>query len=228
VLKVLQLIPTLDRSGAEKQMVLLAGGLPKDRFQVEAAVLTRSGPLEAELAEAGVPVAVIGKRLKVDPFALGRLTRFIRAGKFDVVQTWIFAANTYGRIAARRAGVPVVVTTEMAVDLWKGKAERAVDRRLATWCDRLVGNSRAVVDFYRGLGVPDDRLEMIYSGIADEPAPAVDRAAVATTGLPMFMASKTTLGSPSYSLGRTTRSEAAISRGTSSRWPRNRTLSVRS
>ncbi|MDR3619603.1 MAG: glycosyltransferase [Paludisphaera borealis] len=185
MLKVLQLIPTLDRSGAEKQMVLLAKGLPRDRFQVEAAALTRSGPLEAELAEAGVPVATIGKRFKVDPFALGRLTRFMKAGKFDVVQTWIFAANTYGRIAARRAKVPVVVTTEMAVDLWKGKIERAVDRRLATWCDRLVGNSRAVVDFYRGLGVPDDRLEMIYSGIADEPAPTVDRAAVlAELGFP--------------------------------------------
>ncbi len=35
MLKVLQLIPTLDRSGAEKQMVLLAKGLPRDRFQVE-------------------------------------------------------------------------------------------------------------------------------------------------------------------------------------------------
>jgi len=185
VLKVLQLIPTLDRSGAEKQMVLLSKGLPRDRFRVEAAVLTRTGPLEAELAEAGVPVTTIGKRHKVDPLALDRLTRFLKAGQFDVVQTWIFAANAYGRIAARRAKAPVVVTTEMAVDLWKGKVERAVDRRLATWCDRLVGNSQAVVDFYRGLGVPDDRLEMIYSGIADEPAPSVDRAAVlAELGFP--------------------------------------------
>ncbi|WP_165247215.1 glycosyltransferase [Paludisphaera soli] len=178
MLKVLQLIPTLDRSGAEKQMVMLSKGLPRDRFQVEAAVLTRGGPLEAELAAAGVPVRSIAKRFKVDPFALRRLTRLMKAGEFDVVQTWIFAANAYGRIAARRAGVPVVVTAEMAVDLWKGRVEKAVDRRLATACDKLVGNSNAVVDYYRGLGVPEDRLEMIYSGIADEPPPAVDPAAV--------------------------------------------------
>lgn len=49
VLNVLQLIPTLDRSGAEKQMVLLAKGLPRDRFRVEVAALTRLGPLEVEL-----------------------------------------------------------------------------------------------------------------------------------------------------------------------------------
>jgi glycosyltransferase involved in cell wall biosynthesis len=178
MLKVLQLIPTLDRSGAEKQMVMLAKGLPRDRFRVEVAALTRSGPLEAELRDAGIPVTVIGKPLKVDPFALGRLTRFLKAGSFDVVQTWIFAANAYGRVAAHLAKVPVVVVAEMAVDLWKGRGERWVDRKLATWCDRLVGNSHAVVDFYRGLGIPEDRLAMIYSGVEDEEPPPIDPAAV--------------------------------------------------
>ncbi len=185
MLKVLQLIPTLDRSGAEKQMVMLAKGLPRDRFEVEAAALTRSGPLESDLREAGIPLTVIGKTWKVDPFALARLSRFLKSRRFDVVQTWIFAAGAYGRVAARRAGVPVVVVSEMAVDLWKGRSERWVDRKLATWCDRLVGNSNAVVDFYRGLGVPNDRLTMIYSGIGDEEPPEVDRDAVrAELGFP--------------------------------------------
>ena len=87
------------------------------------AALTRLGPLEADLRGAGVPVTRIGKRHKADPFALLRLARWMRARRFDVVQTWIFAANTYGRLAARWARVPVVVTAEMAVDLWKGRAE---------------------------------------------------------------------------------------------------------
>jgi len=178
MLKVLQVIPTLDRSGAEKQMVMLARGLPRDRFRVEVAALTRSGPLEGELREAGIPVTVIGKPLKLDPIALARLVRFLKAGSFDVVQTWIFAANTYGRVAARLARVPVVVVAEMAVDLWKGRGERLVDRRLSTWCDRLVGNSHAVVEFYRSLGVPEDRLAMIYSGVEDDEAPTIDPVAV--------------------------------------------------
>ena len=178
MLNVLQLIPTLDRSGAEKQMVLLATGLPRDRFHVEAATLTRLGPLQHELEAAGIAVTTLGKRLKLDPLALHRLVRLLRARRFDIVQTWIFAANTYGRVAARLAGVPIVITTEMAVDLWKGKTERFVDRRLARWCDRLVGNSHAVVDYYRSLGVPDDHLGMIYSGIAEEEPPPVDQAAI--------------------------------------------------
>jgi len=178
VLNVLQLIPTLDRSGAEKQMVLLAKGLPRDRFRVEVATLTRLGPFEAELKAGGIPVTAIGKHFKLDPIALLRLARFLKTRAFDVVQTWIFAANTYGRVACRMAGVPVVVVAEMAVDLWKGRSERFIDRRLATWCDRLVGNSHAVVDFYRRLGVPEDRLAMIYSGTGDLDPPVVDPRAI--------------------------------------------------
>jgi glycosyltransferase involved in cell wall biosynthesis len=179
MLNVLQLIPTLDRSGAEKQLVLLAQGLPRDRFRVEVAALTRLGPLESDLRDAGIPVTLIGKRLKADPFALLRLARFMRDRKFDVVQTWIFAANTYGRIAARRAGVPVVVVSEMAVDLWKGRSQLAVDRYLARWTDVVVGNSNAVAAFYRDkAGVPDAKLTVIPSGIGDEEPPPVDRAEV--------------------------------------------------
>lgn len=175
MLKVLQLIPTLDRSGAEKQMALLAAGLPRDRFRVEVAALTRLGPLQEDLRDAGVPVVNLGKRFKLDPIAFGKLCGFLRRGKFDILQTWIFAANSYGRAAARLAGIPVVVTAEMAVDLWKGKGALALDRRLARWTDKVVGNSHAVVDFYRGAGIPEAKLEMIYSGIS-EPGAVADPA----------------------------------------------------
>ncbi len=168
VLKVLQLIPTLDRSGAEKQMVLLAKRLPRDRFNVEVAALTRLGPLELDLRNAGIPVTAIGKRFKVDPIALLNLNRFLKARSFDIVQTWIFAANTYGRVASRIAHIPVVIVTEMAVDIWKGRANRSVDRYLSRWCDRLVGNSHAVVKFYEQLGVSKEKLALIYSGAEDE------------------------------------------------------------
>ena len=157
---------------------MLAKGLPRDRFQVEVATLTRLGAFEVELTTSGIPVATIGKRFKFDPLALIRLTQYINARRFDVVQTWIYAANCYGRVAARLARVPVVVVAEMAADLWKGKSERFVDRYLATWCDRLVGNSQAVVDFYRELGVPDERLAMIYSGSDEKEVPIVDPDAV--------------------------------------------------
>jgi glycosyltransferase involved in cell wall biosynthesis len=101
-----------------------------------------------------------------------------------VVQTWIYAADTYGRVAAHQARVPVVVTCEMAVDLWKSRSELMIDRFLSRWTDRVVGNSNAVVAFYRNAGIPAEKLAMIPSGIADEEPPDVDPAEVrASLGL---------------------------------------------
>ena len=179
MLKVLQLIPTLDRSGAEKQMVMLAKGLPRDRFRVEVAALTRSGPLAAELNDAGIPVTVIGKPLKLDPIALARLARFLKAGvvrrgpDLDLRGQHLWA----GRVAAgagaggRRGGDgrgPVE---------GRGRPARSTAgwRRGATgWSATRTPSSTSTA----GLGVPDDRLAMIYSGVDDEEPPAVDPRAV--------------------------------------------------
>ena len=196
MLKILQVIPTLDRSGAEKQMALLARGLPRDRFAVEVAALTRLGPLEGELRAAGVPVTLIGKRLKLDLLALQRLGSFMKARRFDVVNTWIFAANTYGRIAAHLSKVPVVVTSEMAVDLWKNAAHLRVDRWLARWSDRVVGNSQAVVDFYRRNGIPAEKLVRIYSGVGDEPVAGVDSGTNAAPARDLSRRTRTPLRRP--------------------------------
>ena len=87
-----------------------------------------------------------------------------------------------------RVGVPVVVTSEMAVDVWKGRSERAVDRFLARWTDRVVGNSQAVVDFYQQGRHPAGKAHTSSpSGIDDdEPPPEVDPASrsAVSSGLP--------------------------------------------
>ena len=163
--RILEIIPTLDRSGAEKQLSLLAAGLPRDEFDVHVCALTRGGPLEAELAAAGVPVTVIGKRWKVDPLALASLYRHIRRLKPDLVHTWLFAANAYGRTAAVWAGVPAVLACERCVDPWKGTVESVIDRRLARRTKCIVANSPAVRDFYVQRGLPEALFEVIPNGV---------------------------------------------------------------
>ena len=65
-----------------------------------------------------------------------------------LVQTWLFAANSYGRQAALQARVPRLVAGERCVDRWKVWHELAIDRHLARRTDRIVTNSQGVVDFY--------------------------------------------------------------------------------
>lgn len=173
------IIPTLDQNGAEKQLVLLATGLPRDVFDVHVCTLTRGGPLEEPLRAAGIPVTRIDKRWKIDPAAFLRLRRYLRELRPDIVHTWLFAANSYGRQAARQVGVPTVIAGERCVDPWKRWHELAIDRYLARSTQRIVTNSSGVRDFYVSQGLPADKFTIIPNGIAprgEEPAAAGNRA----------------------------------------------------
>ncbi|MEK6238219.1 MAG: glycosyltransferase [Planctomycetales bacterium] len=178
--RILHVVPTLDQGGAEKQLTLLTTGLNRDEFEPHVCALTRGGPYAAELAEAGVPVTVIGKRAKVDPFAYWRLTRFIKRLQPDLVHTWLFAANSYGRAAARQAGVKTLVAGERCVDRWKRWHEFAIDRCLARRTTRLATNSPGVMEFYVQHGLPREKFVIIPNGVpaaplADEATASDDR-----------------------------------------------------
>jgi glycosyltransferase involved in cell wall biosynthesis len=183
--RILHIIPTLDRGGAEKQLVLLAAGLPRDQFDVRVCALTRGGPLEADLRAAGISPTIVGKRWKVDPLAWWELRRHIAQLQPDIVQTWLFTANAYGRVAARAAGVRKIIASERCVDSWKNDWELWTDRRLARHTDAIVCNSRGVAQFYRDQGIAASKLRVIYNGIGPAaPSSATREQLLAELGLP--------------------------------------------
>ncbi len=182
------MIPTLDRSGAEKQFTLLATGLPRDEFDVSAIALTRGGPYEQQLAAANIPLTIIGKRAKFDPFSFSRLRAELRRLQPDILHTWLFAANAYGRLCAGVVPQAKIVVSERCVDSWKAGWQHWLDRRLLGRTDRLIGNSPSVVEFYRERGIPPEKLGCIPNGIEVPAAvandPQVRRALLTELGLP--------------------------------------------
>ena len=173
--RILQIIPTLDRAGAEKQLCLLVGGLPRDEFEVHVCALTRGGPLEADLTAAGVPATIIGKRWKFDPGSFSRLKQYVARLRPDLVHTWMFAANTYGYAAARACGVQNVVIAQRCVDPWKSRWQLALDRAISRRCSAVVVNSRGVYDFYVRHGAPAARVRLIPNGAALPGESDIDR-----------------------------------------------------
>lgn len=159
-------IPTLDRSGAEKQFTLLATGLPRDEFQVEVVALTRGGPYAEMIRQAGLPLTILKKRWRFDPLALRRLRRHLRERRPDLVHTWLFAANAYGRLAVgSEAGRPKMIVSERCVDVWKSRWQLWLDRRLIARTDQLIANAECVAEFYRDVGYPADRVSVIHNGV---------------------------------------------------------------
>ncbi|QDU36883.1 Putative glycosyltransferase EpsD [Maioricimonas rarisocia] len=175
MIRLLLLIPTLDRSGAEKQLMLLARGLPTDEFSVHVVALTRGGPYADVLRQAGIDVTVLGKRMKFDPRTLRDLRRLVREERPDVIHSWLFAANAYARFVAGGANGPPVVVSERCVDSWKSGWQLWLDRRLVSRTRMLLANSESVAEFYRGVGHPAERVMVIPNGIEEPPSPSCSR-----------------------------------------------------
>jgi glycosyltransferase involved in cell wall biosynthesis len=173
--KITMIIPTLVRGGAEKQMSLLAAGLSPAEFDVRVIALTAGGPWQDFLAEHSIPVTVIGKRFKLDPFSFYSLYRELKRCPPDLIHTWIFAANSYGRVAAMLAGIQRRIVGERCVDLWKTEFHFWLDRWLDRRTDAIVTNSQGVVDFYQRNRIGLDKFHVIRNaslpqGVADSGA----------------------------------------------------------
>lgn len=164
-MKIALVIPTMDRGGAEKQVVLLAKGLRELGHDVRVFLLTRDGHRSEDLRAAGVPVVLIGKRFKMDPTALFRLKKQLVDFEPDIVHTWLFAANSFGRVAAKWAGVPVIIASERCVDPWKTGWHFLIDRRLQKISQAITTNSSGVQDFYAANGLDPAQFVVIPNGV---------------------------------------------------------------
>ncbi len=164
--RILQIIPSLDRAGAEKQLALLVANLPRDEFDVQVCALTRGGELAADLKQAGIPLTILGKRWKADPTCYWKLRKLITQLKPDIIHTWMFTPGVYGRVAGRQLGVPHLIHSERCADKWKSNWQWAFDRRLAAHTDRIIANSSGVRDFGVEHGIPAEKYLVIPNGIA--------------------------------------------------------------
>lgn len=174
-IKIAYVIGTLDRGGAEHQLVALAKGLDRSRFLPVVFCLTATGPLLAELTEAGVRVHCFGLRgLTVwrNPVRVSmRLAEFLLSLKRerpDIVHGLLFHAYVLGSFAARLAGVPTVIASRQNLGRFKaGKWHYVIAEHLTNrLTDLIIAVCEAVkADVLRQERVPASKIQVIYNGI---------------------------------------------------------------
>ncbi len=150
--------------------VALRGALSLDPERYRVTIVTgEGGALTDRAAEAGMkvvfePSLVSPIAPRSDATALSRLTTICRDEGFDVVHTHSAKAGALGRIAAHRAGVPVVVHTYHGFpfhdfqDPVRHAAYVAIERRLSRITDHVlaIGTGVAAEALRRGLARPSN------------------------------------------------------------------------
>jgi glycosyltransferase involved in cell wall biosynthesis len=153
----------LEPGDVPEQVRLLALHLPRDEYELHVCAF-RSGPMASVLRAACASLHVLPRRLPLDPWTLAALERHMQSLRPDLVQTWLFEANTHGRLAALQAGAPRLVAVERSLDGWKRWPHWLIDRRLARRTASIVTSHPCVRDFYAAR-VHAGRLCVIPDGI---------------------------------------------------------------
>jgi glycosyltransferase involved in cell wall biosynthesis len=175
---VVYVIGTLDRGGAERQVMELATRLDRKRFAPHVICLSVGGPLQPEVEAAGIPVTVIGFRgLRIfrrpwRPWMGWRemiqLVQSLRAVRPTIVHGYLFWAYILGTMAARVARVPIVIASRRSLGTFKaGRVHYLLLERLTNaMTDLWVANSEAVrQDTVRQEGVDPARIRVIPNGV---------------------------------------------------------------
>lgn len=158
------LLTSMPVGGAETLLVNLIQRLDRDQFSPEVCCLKERGPLGEELAKT-IPVHAQFTRGKFDVAVLGKLTRLMKTRQIDAVITVGCGDKMFwGRLAARRAGVPVIASALHSTG-WPDGVGRL--NRLLTWLtDAFIGCARAHGQhLVHGEGFPKEKVHVIPNGV---------------------------------------------------------------
>lgn len=164
MIDVLYLITDLDVGGAERVLLETVRRLDRRRFRPVVSSLAPAGALAREFARLGVPVRALGMRGPADAARAAGLLRLLRRERFDILHTHLFHANVLGRLAARAAGVPVVVSTVHVAEprRWHVLLEGLTSGLV----DRFVTVSEAVRRYMlRRAHLPAEKVLVIRNGV---------------------------------------------------------------
>ncbi len=165
MIRIAYVIPTLDQSGAERQLTLLATNLPREDYLIRVIALQRGGPYLKALKDAGIDVRILGKRFRFDPLTWYRLRHELRSFQPDIVQSFLFAANSYVRLPGITPSGSQIVVSERCVDSWKSSWQLNLDRHQVSRTHAMTANSNSVADFYAGIGIPRELITVIPNAL---------------------------------------------------------------
>ena len=167
--KILFIIDSLEAGGTQRQLLYLIKNLDKRVFSVVVCNLGLHDEFFVnEYKKINVPLITIPQsgRFKIDLACFFRLTRLILSVKPVLVETLLFTADCYGRIASKLSNVPLIVSSQRNVDPRAEKRHLFLDRILAKYTTRFIANSLAVRVFLtKECAVGPDRIALIHNGV---------------------------------------------------------------
>ena len=170
-LRIALCITELRVGGAERVLVELATRLDKTRFE-PLVISMQSRPDDNEphyvdvLTKAGIPVEFVDFTSPMTlPIKLAKLRKIFKTFKPHVCQSFLFHANFFSRLAARSAGVSMIISGVRVAEHEK-KWHLRLDRITQSLVTQYVCVSKGVADFTaKQGGIPPQKITVIPNGV---------------------------------------------------------------
>ncbi len=167
---VLFIVDSFEQGGSERQALQLLRQLHEsEQCKVHLAVLQDRGSLRAEAEAMGIGEINEYPLTSFYDFnflkQLGRLRRFIRANKIDVVHTHCFYTNIFGMTGAFLSGVPARVTSKGETDGFRTSLQKRAERLSFRMAHRVIANCLVVQNQLTREGVSPARIIQHYNGL---------------------------------------------------------------
>jgi len=152
----------------------------KSRFNIRVCCTDRIGKVGRALQQQGVSVDLCRIRARLHPFDLWKMAKWLKKNQIDIVHTHMYASNISGTLAARMAGVPVIISHVHAAHEWRNWGRGMMDRFLDRFRSGYIAVSEAVREaFLEKTGLDcRDKVRVIYNAqrFTDEDVAADPRA----------------------------------------------------
>jgi glycosyltransferase involved in cell wall biosynthesis len=123
-------------------------------------------PAASALGVLGIPLTVLPRRRSWEPARVLALARALKRDGVDLVHAVLPAGAAYGSLAARLAGVPIVIVTTRAGEPSADGATRALLRRVYRRATAVLANTRAQAErLARDADLPVERVHVVYDGV---------------------------------------------------------------
>jgi glycosyltransferase involved in cell wall biosynthesis len=179
-IRVAHVITRLCKGGAQENTFHTVRLADTERFEVDlisGPTHGREGSIEAAIGAAGIPILrepflTRNPAPLRDWITLRRLTRRFREGRYDIVHTHMSKAGFLGRLAAERAGVPIVIHTPHG-NVFHGYFHPALTR-LFVWMerhgarrtDRIIELTKGGIEEHLAEGIGRrEQFSVVFSGI---------------------------------------------------------------
>ncbi len=172
MIRIMFLIRSLERAGAERQLVELVKQIDYQQFEIAVATFYEQGVLSAEIKNIkGIKLIGLGKKGRWDVFGfLQRLNTEVRIFRPHILHGYLDVGNILAWIIGRLNGAKVIFGVRASnMDFsrydWTVRLVYQLVALSAWFSDKIIVNSNVGLEYHKKQGFPSHKMTIIHNGI---------------------------------------------------------------